>query len=524
MKKIPRLFLLRVFGIVAFAALVLAVSNLGDIRFWIAGVILFVLLPAAAAIEFRFPDSQTRWMAPLPELLATLILVQLAPEYWHTAMCLALMLALAPSIHDATRPEFVHALMGTIVVIGMGATGWWHDVPRWELTTLTVMVVYPAIIAYAATLSRKRGAEKSQAQALRSLNLIAGSVAHRFSNATMAITGNLELSLRALPTDHPVRKYLENALKGAEVAGHTSKQLATFAGGTLDSDRQVRIASELDILVGLMKLILPDEVTLEYDMPTSVPMVSGNRFQLQHLVMSAIQRIAEKMTRPGCIVVSCIAEAKIVVEIRDQSISQVDYRQLDSGSLGFQSQDLDENLEPFDRQDGTIQVAVDNGRLVALRMLLVGELQESASAELAEASPKPAEVVTQQAPEVEPAEDPVEDPHLRVLVVDDEEAVRNTMVAILTHLDCDPTPAGGGAEAIELLKSDRDAFDHVFLDLKMPGMDGWETLAGIREINPRLSVTIASGYDPRPEWERPDVHVSYLQKPFTIASVRQVIE
>ena len=501
MKKIPRLFLLRAGAILVFAAVVLVMAGPEVNRLLIAGVLVFVLLPVNALLEYRFPTAQTQWVAPLPELLMTIALVQLAPEYWHTAVCIALMVALAPSINSSKRPEWVHALMGSIVIVGMGATGWWHRVEHWEITMLAVLVVYPPIVAYAAALSRQRGNEKSQAQALTSLNLIAGSVAHRFSNAMMAVTGNLELTLEELPRDHPHRKYLEDALQGAEKAGETSRQLATFAGGTVDTHRQVRIASELDILVGLMRLIIPDDIELQYEPPEEEPVVTGNRFQLQQVIMSAMLKISEGMQHPGCLRITCSREAKVVVEIRDAAVTQADYRQVDRSVFGIRTGDLSDEVEPLETQDGTLQLAMADGRIVALRLLLVGQAVEEPAA------PEPvAESTTR-----------------RILVIDDEDAVRNTLVSMLKHLGCEPVGASGGEEGLRILKESDFDFERVFLDLKMPGMDGWETLARIRSFREDLPVTIASGYDPRSERERPAMHVAYLQKPFTLAGIKKAL-
>jgi len=79
-----------------------------------------------------------------------------------------------------------------------------------------------------------------------------------------------------------------------------------------------------------------------------------------------------------------------------------------------------------------------------------------------------------------------------ILVVDDEEVVRELFRETLEELGHRVITAETGSEGLELVK--RQDFDLVFLDLKMPGMDGAELFRQIRTIKPRLPVTIITGY------------------------------
>lgn len=81
---------------------------------------------------------------------------------------------------------------------------------------------------------------------------------------------------------------------------------------------------------------------------------------------------------------------------------------------------------------------------------------------------------------------------IKVLMVDDEEQFRSTTSKILSRKGYETTMAGSGEEAIEILKeSDQDV---VVLDIKMPGMDGHEALARIKEMNPDIQVIMLTGH------------------------------
>jgi len=80
----------------------------------------------------------------------------------------------------------------------------------------------------------------------------------------------------------------------------------------------------------------------------------------------------------------------------------------------------------------------------------------------------------------------------RILVIDDEVAIRDTMRMILEYEGFDCITAGSGAEG--LTAAEREAPDLVFLDIKMPGMDGLETLSRLRGMNDALPVVIVSAH------------------------------
>lgn len=86
-----------------------------------------------------------------------------------------------------------------------------------------------------------------------------------------------------------------------------------------------------------------------------------------------------------------------------------------------------------------------------------------------------------------------EQSRLRILLVDDEEPIRDLLAEYLTLIEKHQTvTAKGGEEALELFKAGQ--FDCAFLDLKMPGMNGVELLTRLKEIEPTLPVVIMTGY------------------------------
>jgi CheY-like chemotaxis protein len=79
-----------------------------------------------------------------------------------------------------------------------------------------------------------------------------------------------------------------------------------------------------------------------------------------------------------------------------------------------------------------------------------------------------------------------------VLVVDDDPGIREMLVAILSGMNFKVTAASDGYQAIELVKS--GSFDAVMMDIKMPGIDGIETLKRIKGTRPGARVILMTAY------------------------------
>jgi CheY-like chemotaxis protein len=118
----------------------------------------------------------------------------------------------------------------------------------------------------------------------------------------------------------------------------------------------------------------------------------------------------------------------------------------------------------------------------------------------------------------------------KILVVDDEETVREVAVEILAHLGYQPAGARGSSEAIELIRKYREAgkpFAAVIMDLTMPGdLDGKAAAAKILEIDPGARIIVSSGYAVSPIMS---AYADYgfagaIAKPYKIRELSEVLQ
>jgi CheY-like chemotaxis protein len=113
---------------------------------------------------------------------------------------------------------------------------------------------------------------------------------------------------------------------------------------------------------------------------------------------------------------------------------------------------------------------------------------------------------------------------LKVLVIDDEDFVRETLADMLEALAHETVLANGGYDALEKLNSNH--FDLVFTDLSMPGMDGWEVAREIRRrVGAEIGIVLVTGYGKAtalPPGEE-DLVNGVIGKPFDFDQVAETI-
>lgn len=113
-----------------------------------------------------------------------------------------------------------------------------------------------------------------------------------------------------------------------------------------------------------------------------------------------------------------------------------------------------------------------------------------------------------------------------VLLIDDEEMIREIGSALLTELGYTVTVASGGREAMKLLANGDVAVDLVILDLIMPDLDGAATFEMIRSAHPQIPVIISSGYalDAQTEQLMARGCDEFMQKPFSLLVLSETVE
>lgn len=339
------------------------------------------------------------------------------------------------------------------------------------------------------------------AQKLESLGILAGGFAHDFNNLMTAMMGRLDLAAMDFPDGHPALahiKIMENIL---DRATDLTRQMLAYSG----KGRFVVGPADLSKVARDMALLLSSslskKVQLELDLPVGLPSIEGDVAQLQQVLLNLVTnasdaigdrlgkiRIATGMTdlRPEDL-------ADFLAEMTPTPGLHVFLKVSDTG-CGIAPEAMTRIFEPFFSTK-------EAGRGLGLAALL-GILRAHHGALRIASLPGggttfqlyfPSAGVPVSAHEEIAKRQPALAQGLRVLLVDDEEHIRNSTCQLLEGMGCQVVLACDGVEALEKLSSEA-AFSIVVLDLMMPRKDGRQTLAELTQVHPNLPVVLCSGY------------------------------
>ncbi len=340
-------------------------------------------------------------------------------------------------------------------------------------------------------------------QRMESLGLLAGGIAHDFNNLLQAVLGQTTLALKALPTNHPVRNNIEKATKATERAAQLTQQLLAYSGRGKFEVRSINLNSFLQDNMHMLQVSLGKNVLLQSQFSERLPSIEADPGQLQQIVMNLIINANEAIgEQPGLITLTTSLQE--IVEA-DRRWRQRTGETLDAGNYvvfevtdsgcGMTKETVEKIFDPFFTTKFTgrgLGLAAVIGIVKGHKGGLDVESTPGTGTTFRVAFP----ATTYQVVPVETVEISMEDLPLRgnVLVIDDEEFVREAAKNILDLHGLNVMTASNGGAGIAMFREHQNEIDVVLLDLSMPGISGEETFRQLKEIRPTVQVILTSGY------------------------------
>lgn len=346
---------------------------------------------------------------------------------------------------------------------------------------------------------------------------LAGGVAHDFNNLLVGVIGNLTLALEDIPDEHPASEVLHDALSAANESAELAQQMLAYAGQRPPKKSLVDLNEEIARSRPLLAAMVGRQVDLHFTLHPGISPVEIDPTQIRQVLLNLVANAAEAIgAKAGAIEVSTqkvrLDEERITAAAGHRQPPPGEYLLLavsDDGE-GMDDAVLRRVFDPFFSTKFT-------GRGLGLAGVL-GIVQGHGGAIWASsrrghgtrfeiALPLPAQAT----------ESPESPSRRRVLVVDDEEIVRRVIGRTLRRGGWEDIPVVDGEAALAFARDHAQTIDLVLLDLTMPGLDGFQTLEGLKGIDPDLPVILMSGFardeiEARPHAVEPD---AFLTKPFT---------
>jgi two-component system cell cycle sensor histidine kinase/response regulator CckA len=386
---------------------------------------------------------------------------------------------------------------------------------------------------------RWRQRERShEAEKLESLGVLAGGIAHDFNNLLMAILGNLDISLARLAQGSPARERIEQAMRAARRATDLTRQMLAYSGKGRFSVEPLDLSALVRENADLFRSAVPRSVTMDLRLTAAGCLIRADPGQVQQIIMNLITNAAEAIeTGSGTIglstsVISC--DASLLAQSRlDEKPPPGDFVCLevaDDGG-GMDARTAQRIFDPFFTtkftgrglgmsavlgivrgHDGAILVESAAGWGTKIRVLFPvceagAGATDSQPQALSPASPEPSAAGM-------------------ILVVDDDQSVRELCAEYVELLGYSTLTAADGEEAVALIRDRSHEIIGVLLDLTMPRMDGLSTLRALRGMGSDVAVLLCSGFDEQDATQRfaDESFSGFLQKPYLLPELKAKLE
>jgi PAS domain S-box-containing protein len=354
-----------------------------------------------------------------------------------------------------------------------------------------------AVLVFRDITERQRlKAEVQRASKLESIGILAGGIAHDFNNLLTAIMGNLTLAALDLDQGRSVKEYLDGAQAASLRARDLTQQLLTFAKG----GDPVRSAIQLSgIVEEVAQFALRGSRTkCEFALEENLWPANADKGQIGQIVQNLVINAAQAMPTGGIIRISAVNETVPAGTLLP--LAPGDYVHIGVTDMG-QGIEAENLANIFDPYFTTKKQGSGLGLATVYSIVKKHKGHISVDSEINKGTTfqiwLPALHVRVEEPPENRARS-VQSFTGRVLLMDDEEAIRKMAGQLLRRMGLEVEMACDGAEAVEKFKAAHAAgkdFAAVVMDLTVPGgMGGCEALVEMRRIAPEVRAIVSSGY------------------------------
>ena len=366
-----------------------------------------------------------------------------------------------------------------------------------------------------------------QAQKMESVGMLAGGIAHDFNNLLTIISGYSHMLAASLKGDERNRSAAEQVIKASDRAAALTKQLLSF------SRRQVAQTSVLDLnsvvqgMLPMLNRIIGEHIRLRIAPGLQLSRVRADGGEIEQIIMNLVVNARDAMPNGGNLwVETANAELDQQYMARHMEARPGRYVMLavtDSG-IGMDVATREKIFEPFfttkdevhgtglglstvygitKRARGAIDVYSEPGKGTSVKVYLP-------RVEGSESMPLPEAVQAARGTET-------------VLLLEDEEAVRNIVKATLEAQGYNLLVAASGAEALHLAQSYAGPIDLMITDVVLPELNGKEVARRLHKKRRETVVLFMSGYTDVTLNDTPGGRVHFIGKPFTPAALNRKV-
>jgi two-component system cell cycle sensor histidine kinase/response regulator CckA len=375
-----------------------------------------------------------------------------------------------------------------------------------------------------------------QAQKMEAVGRLAGGIAHDFNNLLSAILSYSEMVMADLPEAHPSREDLEQIRQAGSRAAELTHQLLAFSRRQLLQPRILNLNTVVAAVDRMLRRVIGEDIVLETVLASPLAPTHADAGQLEQVLMNLAVNARDAMPGGGTLTITTAdVEAREPGAAPQPELPPGRYVSLavcDTGA-GMTREVQERVFEPF----FTTKPA---GHGTGLGLSTVyGIVAQSGGHVFVTSTPGMGSTFTIYLPahaaEAEPVGAAPPPPPVRggaetVLLVEDEQLVRQLTHQILRRNGYQVLEAADGMEALELLRGHAGQIDLLLTDVVMPRMSGHELVEHARPLRPEMRILYVSGYSEEAIARQGQLTegIELLAKPFTpgvlTAKIRQLLD
>ena len=341
--------------------------------------------------------------------------------------------------------------------------------------------------------------ELLKVQKLESVGVLAGGIAHDFNNILSAILGNLNISLLDANLKDETRTLLQNAEKASIRARGLTQQLLTFAKG---GEPVKETASLGDVIQDSAQFILHGtNVACHFAIPDDLWLADIDKNQISQVIQNIVLNASQATPDSGLIQINCTnidspAQAKAALP-RNKNYVKIEIK--DNG-IGIPADIIERIFDPYfsTKQEGSgLGMSITHSIITQHGGMITVESQPNVGTNFTIYIPASNQEKTAKPQQSD--HQAKESGKSRIMLMDDEEMVRNVIKEMLTIFGHDVVLAADGNEAIAAFKNADPPIDLIIMDLTIPGgMGGKEAVQEILNMDKTAKIIVSSGYSNDP--------------------------
>jgi two-component system CheB/CheR fusion protein len=368
-----------------------------------------------------------------------------------------------------------------------------------------------------------------QMQKLEAIGTLSGGIAHDLNNVFAPIILNAELGLMEAPPDSPLRGSLAMILKSGQRGRDLVRQLLLFARTNAPKSELVPLIPLIEETFRLLRSSIPSTIEMALRLETEADTIRGDPTQIQQVIMNLCANAAYALgDKKGSIDLTLRSARLGPADLPDSEMRPGDYLVLSVADTGVGMDDKVRRriFEPFFTTKPTgkgagLGLSVVHG-IIKSHKGGITVSSEAGRGSLFKVFLPRAETAT---PLVKQEADPASGGQERILLVDDEEVLADSLRNMLQRLGYRVVAFTDSREALKVFLKDPAQFDLVLTDQTMPGLTGDELGRAIKRVRPDIPILLGTGYDDAVSSEktRASGFQGSLTKPFSMRELAKAV-